>query len=161
MKVLVSSLLLILVLTVPGCTADDNSGISLAETSADTELFIPKTKQIAESSVSLSVTEESEPEDTTAFDVLEQYAELYNADYIFDDIYLPEKHLLIGDENIVQLISIGGYDKATVIKHDSVERVEHTVLDQFTRIEIFDKTNQSVSISVSPAEGTEILELLS
>ena len=78
----------------------------------------------------------------------------------FADLYLPAKCWLVGKENIVEIISVGGIDDVTVTEHTAVERVEHLGVDEFTSISVFDKTGQSISIMVSPEDAGKLLDLI-
>lgn len=89
------------------------------------------------------------------------YMEQYGAQHCFEDVFFPEKCWLICEETIVQLISFEGFDDVTVIDRASVERVQSLSLGNCVSIEAFDRTNQTVSIMVSPQEADTMLVILS
>ena len=43
------------------------------------------------------------------------YSEKYDTECRFTDLYVPSKCWLVGDENVVELMSLGGIDDATLI----------------------------------------------
>ncbi len=88
------------------------------------------------------------------------YAEKYDTEYRFTDLYIPAKCWLVGKANIVEVLSVGGIDDITVIDHAAVERVEYTSIGEFTNISIFDKTGKSISIMVSPEGAENLLRLI-
>jgi hypothetical protein len=88
------------------------------------------------------------------------YAEKYETEHLFEDLYIPEKCWLIGNENIVEIISLGDIDNVTAINQSSVERVEHSNVMNFSNITVFDKTGKSISIMVSPEEFEMLMKLV-
>jgi len=106
----------------------------------------------------------SEPKSTvsegSADEKLEYYQEMYGTDHVFRDLFLPQKVLLIGDENIAVVFLISGYDQVKVIRRTCVERVENISLELFCRIDVFDKTNQNISIMLSPESAEAAAALL-
>jgi len=93
-------------------------------------------------------------------DVWLTYAEKYETEHHFSDLYIPAKCWLVGKENIVEIISVGGIDDVTIMEHKAVERVEHLNIGEFTTISVFDKTGQSISIILSQEETDKLLELI-
>lgn len=98
--------------------------------------------------------------DTYIEDTRNQYARLYDATHRFSDMYMAEKAWLIGDEKIVQLISIGGFNDATVLIRDNIERIEKASFADFATVSIIDKTGQTLSLMILPEELLVIIELL-
>ena len=98
--------------------------------------------------------------DDSTDDVWLTCAERYGAEHRFADLYLPAKCWLVGKENIVEIISVGGIDDVTVTEHTAVERVEHLGVDEFTSISVFDKTGQSISIMLLPKDAENLLRLI-
>ena len=119
-----------------------------------------------ETSVPEKLTEAPTFESTTEAPALpaepawEKYAMQYGAEDMFADLYTPGKYLLIGEDTVVLLVSIGGYDELTLMDRDAVARVEQKNLPDFTQIEIYDKTDEKLSLIVSPEDGTAIGKLL-
>lgn len=91
---------------------------------------------------------------------IKRYSELYNADRAYRDITVPQKALLIGDEQIVELTYLPGYENTNVTERSSVVRVEDSRLDAFDIVNIYDKTNQCISVIVEPGMSDEIAVLL-
>ena len=89
-----------------------------------------------------------------------QYAELYETSHMFTDMYMVEKAWLIGKENIVQLISIAGFNDVSILTRESIERIEQASFSNFASVTIFDKTGDSISLMVYPEELLAITELL-
>ena len=89
-----------------------------------------------------------------------EFSKLYNTPHLVVDMYMAEKAWLIGEQNIVQLISFVDFNDATVLARDNIERIEQLSFDDFASITIFDKTGQTLSLIVSPDELLAISELL-
>jgi len=87
-----------------------------------------------------------------------QYAGLYNTSREFEDLYIPEKAWLIGNEYIVQLMSIAGFNDASVISCENIERIEQSSFGDFASITVYDKTGQSITIMVCPDDLFLIIE---
>lgn len=100
------------------------------------------------------------PEEGRKEDLWLVYAERYGTDHVFTDLYIPEKLWLIGEENIVQLVSFVGNEDIRVFPRTSIERVEHLLLDEFGFVDVYDKTNECISITLTPSDAEAILELL-
>ena len=119
-----------------------------------------------ETSVPEKLTEAPTVESTTEAPILptkpawEKYAMQYGAEDVFADLYTPGKYLLIGEDTVVLLVSIGGYDQLTVMDRYAIARVEQKNLPDFTQIEIYDKTDEKLSLIVSPQDGATIGKLL-
>ena len=75
-------------------------------------------------------------------------------------MYMAEKAWLIGDENIVQLTSIAGFNDVAVLTRSNIERIEQTSFADFSTISIIDKTGQTLSLMILPEELLVIIELL-
>ncbi len=159
MKVLAILSILLLMFSFGGC-AKKEAKLPEEETHMPKETQSITDDREGESSVQAEKDDESEVTDEYIKEAWLTYAEKYNAEYLFTDFYVTKKCWLIGKENIVDLISIGGIDDVTVIKQTAVERVEHLVLGDFTKISIFDKTGESISIMASADDSDKILELI-
>ncbi len=124
----------------------------------------PETRVFEDSAAQTERNDWSEPKSTvsegSADEKLEYYQEMYGTDHVFRDLFLPQKVLLIGDENIAVVFLISGYDQVKVIRRTCVERVENISLELFCRIDVFDKTNQNISIMLSPESAEAAAALL-
>lgn len=98
--------------------------------------------------------------DDTKDDAYLKYAEKYETAYRFADLYIPAKCWLIGNENIVEVFSVGGIDSVTVIEHRAMERVEHLNAGDFVNVSVFDKTGKSISIMLLPKDAEQLLGLI-
>lgn len=120
----------------------------------------PTVTQVDESANSKALTSQPLETKENKTEVFDTYAQKYEAEKRFEDLYIPAKCWLLGDENIVEVISLGNVDNVTVIKQSSVERVEHSTVMNFSNITVFDKTGQSISIMVSPEDSEKLLGLI-
>ena len=159
MKLFICSSIIVLVLLLSGCAEkeaelSDKRKTVTEETVASAEVY----------TVEYSETVKKDDPSTATKDSIEDawiaYAEKYNTEHRFADLYLPAKCWLVGKENIVEIISVGGIDDVTVTEHTAAERVEHTKIGEFTTISVFDKTGQSISIMVSPEDAGKLLDLI-
>ena len=75
-------------------------------------------------------------------------------------MYMAEKAWLIGEQNIVQIISFTDFNDATVLARDNVERIEQSSFGNAACITVFDKTGQILSLMVSQDSLLEIVALL-
>ena len=89
-----------------------------------------------------------------------EFSKLYDTSHLFVDMYMAEKAWLVGEQNIVQLISFADFNDATVLARDNIERIEQSSFGDIASITVFDKTGQTVSLMVSPDELLEIADLL-
>ena len=89
-----------------------------------------------------------------------EFSKLYDTSHVFVDMYMSEKAWLIGEQNIVQIISFTDFNDATVLARDNIERIEHSSFGNAASITVFDKTGQTLSLMVSPDELFTISELL-
>ena len=154
MKKTLFPILLCAMLLLSGCSGpvDDNTDtkapmIEKSETEIPEASFIPET-------------DEPSLPDAFAEDARAQYAGLYDAAHIFTDMYMAEKAWLIGDENIVQLVSAAGFNDVTVLTRNSIERIEQAVFFDFAAVSVIDKTGKTLSLTISPTELLAIIELL-
>ena len=147
-KIVIISLLFFLMF-ITGC-----SGKQLAPLPSE-----PATVALVEKEPANAIAVET-PANTTEPD-RQPYMEQYGAQHCFVDVFFPEKCWLICEETIVQLISFEGFDDVTVIDRASVERVQSLSLGDCVSVEIFDRTNQTISIMVSLPDAEPLLELLS
>ena len=111
----------------------------------------------------------SEPEATSSStedpdagmeDAMERYCALYHAEDVFRDVLVPQKALLIGEEQIVELTWFSGYAQTRVIERSSLVRVENSRLDTWDIVNLYDKTNQCITIMLEPGRSEEIVALL-
>lgn len=93
-------------------------------------------------------------------ETVDKYAQLYSATDKISDMYMAEKVWLVRRDNIVQLISISGFDSVTVIPRSSVERVEQTSVGAFATVTVIDKTGQEISISVDSSTVFDVMGIL-
>ena len=87
---------------------------------------VPAVMQTTEEIEDVKEIEQSYVSDKNNEDEWIAYSEKYGTECRFTDLYVPAKCWLVGDENMVELMSLGGIDDATVINRASIERVEHT-----------------------------------
>ena len=158
MKMLICTSGIILFLLLGGCGEKEYE-------KQDTQLTVSEETAIPfqTTDVKDTLTQESGEESPTESSVENnrlQYAEIYGTEYQFTDVYISGKCWLIGDENIVQIVSIGGYDDITVMQLSEIARVESMPFDGFSSVTVFDKTNQSISIMTSPTDAETVLGLL-
>lgn len=121
---------------------------------------VPTVTQVDESANSKAPTAQPLETKENKTEVFDTYAQKYEAENRFEDLYIPAKCWLLGDENIVEVISLGNVDNVTVIKQSSVERVEHSTVMNFCNATVFDKTGKSISIMLSQEETDKLLELI-
>lgn len=141
-----------------GCSgSDDNNNQLHADTKAP---IIESPESQIQEETSVSKTEESTIPDTFIEDTRKQYSELFDTTHTFTDMYMAEKSWLIGDENIVQLTSIAGFNDVTVLTRSNIERIEQASFADLATISIIDKTGQTLSLMVLPEELLVIIELL-
>lgn len=118
---------------------------------------------ISASKESLVNSTESTPESNnphSVSEVVSQYSDLYHAKHIYQDQYIKQKYLFIGDKNVVELFVVEGVNQTKVIEKDNIERVEHNSLPEFDEIKIYDKTNQYISVFVNSKEADKILKMI-
>lgn len=121
---------------------------------------VPAVMQTTEEIEDVKEIEQSYVSDKNNEDAWIAYSEKYGTEFRFTDLYVPSKCWLVGDENMVELMSLGGIDDATVINRASIERVEHSTVMDFSNITVFDKTGKSISIMVSPEEFEMLMKLV-
>ena len=121
---------------------------------------VPAVMQTTEEIEDVKEIEQSYVSDKNNEDEWIAYSEKYGTECRFTDLYVPAKCWLVGDENVVELMSLGGIDDATVINRASIERVEHTNIAELTTISVFDKTGKSISIMLSSEDAEKLLELI-
>ena len=116
--------------------------------------YEPKTTTSAVSTTASSAT-------TVSFsETIDKYVQLYNATDKISDMFMAEKVWLVSRDNIVQLISISGFDSVAVIPRSSVERVEQTSVGVFATVTVVDKTGQEFTISVDSSAVFDVMALL-
>ncbi len=158
MKKLYFLLLLCVIFLLPGCSASvDNNNQPRADTKAP---IIERPENEIQKDTSVSKTETNVIPDTFIEDTRKQYAELYDTTHTFADMYMVEKAWLIGDENIVQLTSIAGFNDVVVLTRNNIERIEQASFADFATISIIDKTGQTLSLMILPEDLLVIIELI-
>lgn len=105
-------------------------------------------------------TKDEEEANVNNDELIKKYIADYNAHSVFNDIYVQEKNLIISDEEVVELFIIGDFCDVKSLKKAEIERIEHTVFEEFAAIRVFDKTGKMVSISVAPKEVEKVLGLI-
>ena len=156
MKIGISVLIFIFAIFMSGCSAKQCGG---AEQPSYITVSIPTDQTEDEVIIAAAEEETSSTHDTQEIN-WRVYADRYGAEYCFLDIYMPEKHWLIGDEYIVQLTSLGEIEDVIAIKLTSIDRTEYLVFDEYVSIEAFDRTKQTLSIMASPVDAEVIIGLL-
>ena len=156
MKIGISGLILIFAILMVGCAAEQYED---AEQPSHIAVSIPANQTEDKVIITAAKVESFSSHDTQEIN-WQAYADRYGAEYCFLDIYMPEKHWLIGDEYIVQLTSFGKIEDVIAIKLTSIDRAEYSVFDEYVSIEAFDRTKQTISIMVSPADAEVIIGLL-
>ena len=122
MKKLNFLILLCVIFLLSGCSGSiDNNNQSHSTTK---DPIIEKPGSEFEEETIVSETETPIIPDTFIEDARSQYAELYDTTHTFTDMYMAEKAWLIGDENIVQLTSIVGFNDVAVLTRSNIERIE-------------------------------------
>ena len=119
----------------------------------------PSSPQAETSLTEPGFTEPADPADGME-KAVKRYCALYHAEHVYYDIAVPQKALLIGEEQIVELLCVSGYEQTTVINRASVVRVESDRLGTFDVVKIYDKTNQCISVMVEPGKSDELVGLL-
>lgn len=159
MRIFQIALLLYIALLLVGCapTEEDvsNSSISPAQTPVleDTD-----SKRRWDESASEQMDETTQ--NIFCEEARVEFSKLYNTPHLFVDMYMAEKAWLIGEQNIVQLISFADFNDATVLARDNIERIEQSSFGDVASITVFDKAGQTLSLMVSPDELFTISELL-
>ena len=159
MKFFICSSIIILVLLLSGCT-EKEAELPIERKPVAEETIAPAEVHTEGYSEPIKKDDKSSAADDSLEDVLFTYAEKYETEYRFTDLYISAKCWLVGKENIVEIISVGGIDDVTIMEQKAVERVEHLNIGEFTTISVFDKTGQSISIMVSPEDAGKLLDLI-
>lgn len=159
MKFFICSSIIVLVLLLSGC-AEKEAELPVERKTATEEIIAPAEVHTEEYSESVMESDRKTTTDNNKEDGWLTYAEKYDTEYRFTDLYLPAKCWLIGNENIVEIISLGDIDNVTAINQSSIERVEHSTVMDFSNITVFDKTGKSISIILSQEETDKLLELI-
>ena len=149
----ICAVLLGLCLLLAACGKESDPAIRGA---SDPSENVPATEAASTSEPSLSETYDADPAKQT----LEHYRAVYSAEAVFSDLFVPQKYLLIGQDTVAELLLIDGYSQAKELCRKAIERVESKALTDFCSIEIFDKTNEHLSILVNSEAAEEIAALL-
>lgn len=153
--------LIVVLMLMVGCAPHKEMPPTITETHKPTisQSEEPPEKSETEKPVEIEQ-DDSEDVAESVDDACERYAELYSASHIVHDLYMYEKAWLVGDNNIVQVVSIAGYDDVVVLSRESVERVEHSIFSDFASVTIFDKSGKSISIMLPPEDVPHLLKRL-
>lgn len=88
------------------------------------------------------------------------YMETYHADKDYTDLFVPQKHWLINDTSLIQLVLMPGTTQAKEIPFTAIDRVETTEIGEYSVLTVYDKTNTSLTLNQSPAVVQEITQHL-
>ena len=158
MKFLQLALILYIATMLTGCTATDNISNSSPYPVQSPVLEDTDSKITYDEVTSEHVDETTQ--NSFCEEARAEFSKLYDTSHVFVDMYMSEKAWLIGEQNIVQIISFTDFNDATVLARDNVERIEQSSFGDVASITIFDKTGQTLSLMVSPDELLEIVEVL-
>ena len=155
MKRLICAMLIFIIAIMTGC-----------ETKKPEQEFETESVSEFEQVVESAETDYYMPEEPTAekvineSEIIDKYAKIYNTYISYTDMFIPEKHLLIGDSKIVVLFITKDFNHVISVERKDIERIEHSEFEELGIIEIFDKTNQVISITVDPDTLNTILDIL-
>ena len=149
-----------LVFLFSGCASFVDAGSATLPPSQNYESSLVSSNDEIREDKSASEKTELSDLDNSVQKACKQYAELYGSSHVFADMYMDEKSWLIGEDDIVQLISFAEFNDVTVLARGSVERIEQASFDSFATITIFDKTGHTISLFVLPKDLSSIVELL-
>lgn len=158
MKRFLCILLILSIITLAGCTVETPKNESSIHSRSINS--IEQLKEDAISSDTYVPNETPEEKAVREREILVKYTKMYNTNIDFSDMYVAEKHLLIGDEVIVELFVIGDFCNVVSISKKNIERIEHSVFEEFASVTIYDKTKQTISLTVTPENLNKILEFL-
>lgn len=156
MKRFVGFLLIFVITLLAGCMWD----VSTKERKPPSKSFVAVEQSEEDTITSDILNETSEEKVINTREIVDEYAKVYDTHTDFPDMFVTEKHLLIGDETIVELFVIGDFCDAVSISRKDVERIEHSVFEEFASITIYDKTKKTISLTVAPDILNNILEIL-
>ena len=152
----ICTLLLCICLLLAACGG--KNGIPAEETSDSSENpHTTETEAASEPSFSGSETSDG---DLAEQEALAHYREIYSAEAVFSDLFVPQKYLIIGRDTVAELLLISGYSQTKEIRRDNIERLESKAFTDFCSIEIFDRTNEYLSVTVKSETAKEIAKLL-
>ena len=140
-----------------GCFTSVNKS-TLSQSPTQSHIFEKPNPKLTYDTSNAEETEE-ELSNTYGEDARKQLSELYNTSQVFEDLYMVEKVWLIGKENVVQLISFGDYDDICVLSRDNIEKIKISSFSDFAKMTVYDKTGQSISLTVHSDEFFELSEL--
>lgn len=100
------------------------------------------------------------PNEKSDEEIITYYVSLYSAENVYRDMFAPQNLLLIGDDFVVGLFVMNPFSQTVEIRKNNVERIGNTSFGTFSTIEVFDKSGQCVSVTVSPALAAEIVTIL-
>ena len=158
MKFFQLALILYIATMLTGCTATDNISNSSPYPVQSPVLEDTDSKITYDEVTSEHVDETTQ--NSFCEEARAEFSKLYDTSHVFVDMYMSEKAWLIGEQNIVQIISFSDFNDATVLARDNIERIEHSSFGNAASITVFDKTGQILSLMVSPDELLEIVEVL-
>lgn len=147
----------ILSLLIGGCSVSNGQAPSSATASASMSASIETTAEstIASGTASSDVT-------TSAFDpeVPGKFKEKLGAGCMYQDRFIPQQFLYISNEKIVIAVFLGGTEQIREIDRSKYSRMKITKTSDFAKVEIFDVSGSSLSITLNPAEADEIQSML-
>ena len=156
MKRFVGFLLIFVIILLAGCMSD----VSTKERKPPFKSVAIVEQSEEDTITSDTLNETSEEKVINTREIVDKYAKVYDTHTDFSDMYVTEKHLLIGDETIVELFVIGDFCNVVSISRKEVERIEHSVFEKFASITIYDKTKKTISLTVAPDDLNNILKIL-
>lgn len=144
MKVAAYFILVSLVLLVGGCSSVPEKP---AERFPET-VMIETNKRAEETNIKENVRLEN---------IRQRYAEEYDLQYCFEDIYVPHKCWMIGETCVMQLVTFADMDELVIMMRDSIDHVKVCSFEQFVSVELYDSTGKTISILVSSPDAEAIL----
>ena len=154
MKRCIYVLLIVILIISAGCKAEN------PEAEFEPEKF-PVIEQVEKVETDTYVTDNSPVEKIiNENEIIDKYAKIYNTYISYKDMFIPEKHLLIGDSTVVVLFITKDFNHVVSVNRKDIERIEHSEFEGIGFIDIFDKTNQEISLTVDPDTLNIILGIL-
>ena len=135
-----------------GCAEEESAG-SAGTFSTQSVLDSQPEQKPQETESTVSQQEQTE-------NTLKQYEDLYETNYRISDAFVPQKVWLIGEKSLVEVFALKGVNNATVVEKKNIQRVEHKAVATFTTVTVYDKTGNSLTLSVENEKATEVLGML-
>lgn len=111
--------------------------------------------QKAEAQIGKDQTENVQNADNSE-EELQQYIDRFAARSVYRDLLVPNQYLLMGDTRIVQLLLIPGLSNYMAVDREDIVRVEVTEIDEIAMLQIIDKTNAGISMTLSPDQADQV-----